>query len=39
MAALFDDLQPIAIELWFVQPTVAGGHGLGRDGIAWEDER
>jgi hypothetical protein len=36
--AFLADLQAIAVHLGLVQPSVAGGHSLGRDGIAGTDE-
>ena len=35
---VFDDLQAVAVELGFMQPGVAGRHGLGADRSARANE-
>ena len=37
-AALLDDLEPIAVQLRFVQPCVASGQSFGGHGIAGRDK-
>ena len=37
--SLLDHLQAVAVELRFVQPSVAGGYGLGAGGVTGRDER